>query len=39
MYDALTGLTAAVANLPLVSRDRRAARIYELMGAEVTLLP
>lgn len=38
VYDALIGLTAAAADLPLLTRDRRAVRTYELMGAQVELL-
>ncbi|MGH9114176.1 MAG: hypothetical protein ACRDZN_18020 [Acidimicrobiales bacterium] len=37
-YDGLVGATAAEANLPLHSLDRRARRTYEAVGAEVRYL-
>ncbi|MGH9114178.1 MAG: PIN domain-containing protein [Acidimicrobiales bacterium] len=37
-YDGLVGATAAEANLPLLSLDRRARRTYEAVGAEVRYL-
>jgi predicted nucleic acid-binding protein len=38
VYDALVAATAQEAGAQLVSRDRRAARTYEAMGAEYELL-
>jgi predicted nucleic acid-binding protein len=38
VYDALVGAAAAEHGLPLATRDRRAAEVYRLMGADVRLL-
>jgi toxin FitB len=38
-YDGLIALTARKYGLELISRDRRAARTYERLGAEFRLLP
>jgi predicted nucleic acid-binding protein len=38
VYDALVGLAAARADVPLATRDRRAASTYAVLGVEVELL-
>ena len=38
VYDALVGLAAARADVPLATRDRRAASTYAVVGVEVELL-
>jgi toxin FitB len=39
LYDAIIGATAAVAGVPLITRDRRALRTYAAVQAEVLLIP
>jgi hypothetical protein len=38
VYDALVGLTAAEAGASLLTRDRRAARTYRLLGVDFELM-
>lgn len=38
VYDALVGLAATGARVPLATRDRRAASTYAVLGVEVELL-
>jgi predicted nucleic acid-binding protein len=38
VYDALVGAAAALHELPLMSRDRRALRVYEALGVKVELV-
>jgi predicted nucleic acid-binding protein len=38
VYDALVGLAAARAEVPLATRDRRAASTYAVLGVDVELL-
>lgn len=37
VYDALVGATAVSVGVPLVTRDRRAMRTYELLGVDVVM--
>ncbi len=37
VYDALVGAAAAEANLPLLTRDRRAVDTYRMLGVEIRL--
>lgn len=38
VYDALVGIAAAAARIPLLSRDQRALSTYRAVGAEVRLI-
>lgn len=38
VYDALVAAAAVEADLPLISRDQRAAQVYEMVGARFSLV-